>query len=110
MWRKPASSVAVHDTATQPTSVDESLIALQEAVQLYAHDGSSVESLRTPVQLLCVVARRERIPPEKLLVELKHSLAELHEFAVMPPEHRDDFRRRVVDFAIQSYFGVGDST
>jgi len=106
IWRKQIISMAVRDAAMQPTSVAEALIAVREAIQLHASDGSGMEYVRSPVRLLCAFARHDNMPPERLLVELKHTLNAGPTSVAL--ERRDDLRRRVVAFAIQSYFGIGD--
>lgn len=106
IWRRQILSAATHDVSNQPTSVPAALVAVQEAVQLHAREGSDVEHLRNPVRSLCVLAQQNEMPPERLLVELKHALSVVTEVDNMAPERRDDVRRRVVAFAIQSYFNV----
>lgn len=99
--------MATPDVSKEPTSVPAALVAVQEAVQLHAREGSVVEHLRDPVQSLCVLAQQNGMPPERLLVELKQALSVVTDVELMAPEKREDVRNRVVALAIQSYFGVG---
>ena len=105
-WRKQIPSVSIPDVDKQPTSIPAALMAVQEAVQLHAREGSGVEYLRKPVRSLCVLAQQTGMPPQKLVVELKQALSVVPEVHNMAYERRDDVRKRVVALAIQSYFGV----
>jgi hypothetical protein len=78
-----------------------------ETIQRYGCDGSAFEHVRTSIDLLCVFARREKIQPEQVIVELKHRLATLPEIDRLSPSARDDIRSRVVACAVKAYFSEG---
>jgi hypothetical protein len=65
--------------------------------------------VRADVDRLCAVARRDKLPPERLLVELKHTLDAVPEFDHLEPESREEVRSQVVRYAIREYFADGGS-
>ena len=105
------SRVAAQDLADRTAHIAEALLAVREAVQLYGHEPRDFGPIRSSVRVLCGVARRDDIPPEQLLIELKHTLAGLPEFdgltSAVPTPMREEIRSRVVSCAIQSYFSEG---
>ena len=109
LWRgQRTSSVAPQNPSGRTTHVAEALVAVRDAVQLYGHEPLDFGPIRTSVRVLCGIARRDDIPPEQLVIELKHTLAGLPEFDALtsdvPTPMREEIRSRVVSCAIQSYF------
>lgn len=90
-----------------PRTVAEALRACQDTFQRHANDGSALEHVCSDVDTLCAVARRDRLPPERLLVELKHTLDAVPELERLEPESREEVRTRVVQYAIREYFADG---
>jgi len=109
IWqRQPRSPVATHESAGHPTTtLAEALGALRDAVQSHTGDGTGFDELRTPIQLLCGVARQDGVLPEQLLIEVKHTLGVVPELEALLPEQRQELRSRVVQLTINSYFGDG---
>ncbi|HEY4216229.1 MAG TPA: hypothetical protein VGM67_03775 [Gemmatimonadaceae bacterium] len=107
IWRKQHPAVSSHNDDAPATTVAEALVAVRGALQLHTQDGSDVNHLRVPIRQLCVFARQNNLPPEQLLVQLKHMLSETHELDVLGLDKREDVRSRVVEFTIESYFDDG---
>ncbi len=109
IWRRQqnSSSVATHDGVEHPINVAEALVAVREAIQSHDGDGSGRDHLRVLIRLLCVFARQDKMPPERLLVELKNTLATVPERDALAVQKREDMRNRVIELTIESYFSDG---
>ena len=95
------------DGPPPPRTVAEALQACHDTFQRHAKDGSTLEYVRSDVDRLCAVARRDNLPPERLLVDLKHTLDAVPELDRLEPERREEIRSRVVQYAIREYFADG---
>jgi hypothetical protein len=93
----------------QPRTIAEALQACHDTFQRHANDGAALEHVRSDVDTLCAVARRDKLPPERLLVELKHTLDTVPELDRLEPENREEVRSRVVQYAIREYFADASS-
>lgn len=87
---------------------EEGLTALRSALGTTLADGDPVKSpaLRHAVQRICVDARRNDWPPERLLVAFKTAVQTLAAVQRLTREpDRDDFVRRLVSLCIEEYYG-----
>ena len=71
---------------------------------------SAFEELRLPVRLLCVLARQERVKPERVVVNLRRVLSKHLKADGTPTERRAAVESRIVTYAIESYFSDANST
>jgi len=101
---------AKSDGPRTPRTVAEALKACQDTFQLHADDASALEYVYSDVDTLCVVARRDKLPPERMLVDLKHTLDAVPELDRLEPERREEIRSRLVQHAIREYFADGGAT
>lgn len=95
------------DGPTPPRTVAEALQACQDTLQRHADDGSALHYVYSDVDMLCSVARRDKLPPETMLVDLKQTLDAVPELDRLEPERREEIRSRVVQYAIREYFADG---
>ena len=91
----------------RPGTVAEALKACQDTFQRHADDGSALQYVFADVDMLCSAARRDRLAPETMLVDLKHTLDAVPELDRLEPERREEIRSRVVQYAIREYFADG---
>lgn len=96
-----------HTDGNQLAAIDGALTAVRDAMEHYAMEGEELDTLRTPVRLFCELARRERVPPERMLVRLKQAIAEIPTIGTLAPDHRDHVRSCVVQLAIKAYYSDG---
>lgn len=85
----------------------EALQACHDTFRRHANDGSALDHVSSDVDRLCDVARRDKLPPERMLVDLKHTLDAVPELDLLDPERREEIRSRVVQYAIREYFADG---
>jgi hypothetical protein len=104
LWRRTQTSVATSEVNLPPRSIEEALRAVRERVGTHVSDGSAFDGLRAHVRFLCELARHDNIPPERLVVELKHTLNGLPGLNALTPARRDELHSKVVGFAIHAYF------
>jgi hypothetical protein len=97
------------DGPLPPRTIAEALQACHDTFQKHASDGAALEYVCSDVETLCAVARRDKLPPERLLVELKHTLDTVPELDRLEPANRDEVRSRVVQYAIREYFADSEA-
>lgn len=107
MYSFNSSQQAESDGARPPRTVAEALKACQDTFQRHADDGSALQHVYSDVDMLCSVARRDKLAPETMLVDLKHTLDAVPELDRLEPERREEIRSRVVQYAIREYFADG---
>jgi hypothetical protein len=88
-------------TRTRP----EVLLMVRDAAQRHVHVGAPIDELRAALNALATVARRDDLPPERLLVELKQALNEVPALAGLEPLARSDILASVILRAIEAYYG-----
>ena len=81
------------------------LQALARAIHQGGAEPSRHEVVRSSVRVLCVFARQDRVPQERLLAELKAMMNAPHALDGVPLERRDTVRSDVARLAIESYHG-----
>jgi hypothetical protein len=101
---EPGSLTGRGDNGVQHTR-REVLLLVQDAVQLHVHDGAPIDDVRAALNTLATVARTDDVPPERLLIELKHALNNVPGLASLEPEARSDILASVILRAIEAYYG-----
>ena len=91
------------------TSLDSerALRVFRDAVEQHERTATAVDDLEDPLRQFCRHARRERIPPEQVLVRVKHALESLPAVADAVTE-RQTARARIISLAIEAYYADRD--
>jgi hypothetical protein len=95
-----------------PPSADERVgRALRDlgvvAARLATGDGRFEES-RVPIRILCAAAREAGLPPERLLIRLKHAMDQSGFPAGADGGDRATLRSRIISLAIVEYFTAAE--
>jgi len=80
------------------------LQSLSTALIRAGADALDQEMVLRSVREVCACARREHLPPERLIVELKHVFAEAIPRARIPYDKHEVIGSGLVQYAIESYF------
>jgi hypothetical protein len=108
LWRSrhdgQETHVAKADAPAIPRTTDEALQLIRATLEQHSEIGYSLDALRSPVKVLCRLARAEKIPPERVLIDLKNALHSLPALDGLEPAQREATRSRVVQLAINAYF------
>lgn len=89
-------------------SLDDALTACRDVLQQDVNAGADLESMREPLRLLSTCARRDRVPPERVLVVVKKLLHDLDAYEALPPQERDALRGRLIQMVIAAYYSTED--
>lgn len=92
------------DENTAPLDLDGALSACRDVLCRSLESEVRLEALREPLRTLSRCARRENVPPERVLIEVKQLLHDTVAYETMPPQVRDSLRGRLVEMAIAAYF------
>lgn len=95
--------------ATTPRTADDARREFEVAIEHHRHGAADIDDLRSALGRFCAQARREQIPPERLLIAVKAALDGLPALPVDPPAVRDSIRQRIVSLAIQIYYAESGS-
>jgi len=93
---------APRDSCTSQDS-ERALRIFRDAVSHHRGDATRIDDLRVPLQQFCVEARREQLPPEQVLIYVKHALDGLPGFDDRLTD-RQSARERIIAFAIDTYY------
>ena len=80
--------------------------ALRSALRLHIQkpDGGADSQVTSALAIICDEARRDQIPPERLLVAFKAILSSLPEVSQLPPERATEVVRSLVTICIERYY------
>lgn len=92
------------DHSQDPRELEVALSVCRDALCRSLETEVRLESMREPLRTLCVCARRERVPPERMLVVLKQLLHDVAPYGALSPQARDTLRGRLVEMAIDAYY------
>lgn len=90
--------------ATTSSTADDARRELEVAIEHPRRGAADIDDLRSALGRFCTQARREQVPPERLLIAVKAALDGLPAQAVDPPGLRDSIRQRIVSLAIRTYY------
>lgn len=93
------------DESNRSYTMDHALRACREVLQQDV-GGTSLDDLREPLRLLSTCARREQVPPERVLVVVKKLLHDVTAYEAMPPQERDALRGRLIQMVISAYYAA----
>jgi hypothetical protein len=84
----------------------ESRVALRDAFQRHLSDrsGTADSQISEALGRICKEARRDQIPPERLLVAFKGIWGSLPEVRRLPLDEATDEVRRLVTLCIERYY------
>jgi hypothetical protein len=99
-----ALETPVASEALLSTCIDDGLAHVIAGIESGMRIHRSDDSLRSRVRLLCVFARQEELPVEKLLVRLRNEFIRSPELRRLPIHARDDAERETVRFLISAYY------
>lgn len=85
-------------------TADDARRELEVAIEHHRGGAADIDDLRAALRRFCTEARREHMPPERLLIAVKAALDGLHVVSVDPPAIRDSVRQRIVSLAIRTYY------
>ena len=98
-----ATHDAVHDS-------DGAFDALRSRLMDVVDGRSSYAELRAPIRQLCVLAQREDLRAEQLLVRFKEIWAELPPLSGLPRgRQRNDVMAKVATMCIEEFYGPADA-
>jgi hypothetical protein len=80
------------------------LRVFRDAVKHHDGDAARIEDLRSALQQFCVQARRERIPPEQVLIRVKHALDGLAAYDDVRLTDAQSARQQIISLAIETYY------
>jgi len=80
------------------------LDTFRHAVEHHGNGARNIDDLKTPLRCFCASARREQLPPERVLVSVKRALDELPTLSTDTPDLKDEIRSRLVSLAITTYY------
>lgn len=89
--------------AHTPQDSERALRVFRDAVGQHRGDAARIEDLRAPLRQFCVDARREQVPPEQVLIQVKHALDGLSAVDDRLTD-RQAARDRIIAFAIETYY------
>lgn len=93
------------DDSIESFSMDDALTVCRDVLQRDVNSGATLEGLREPLRLLSTCARRDNLPPERLLVVIKKLLHDVTAYEALPPQERDALRGRLIQMVIAAYYG-----
>lgn len=97
-------------SAESRASVSNALDRCRSELTLRVHSArtepgaGALHALREPIAEFTLVAAREKMPPERVLVIFKKMIGELTDLRGLSPEKRGDLQRQLVELAIESYY------
>ena len=92
------------DDRHAPQELEVALSVCRDALCRSVGSEVRLDSLREPLRTLCICARRDHVPPERVLVVLKQLLHEVAPYESLSPQVRDTLRGRLVEMAIDAYY------
>jgi hypothetical protein len=94
----------MHDCQLRQT--DDALFRFRAVVEEYRSNKAGLEELRGPLQRFYATTRRDAMPPEQVLLRIKHALDALGmvEHDLRPVSERSPLRERIITFAITTYY------
>ena len=97
-----------HTPPQRSTSLSRALSDCREQLQAQIAQQFTPESLQQPIRRFAALARREEMPPERVLALLKEMLHGVASFGSKTPGERSEITTHFVQMAIQAYYGDGD--
>ena len=87
---------------------ERALRVFRDAIEHLDGDVAEIEGLRTPLQQFCLDARRERMPPEQVLIRVKHALDGMVAYDDVRLRQIEVARTRIISLAIETYYSDGE--
>src|SRR5262245_47973632 len=98
------SKSARESTRTYEWGARLALAAIRARIGRHTDNGGDLRNLDRPIAFLCAHAHRDRLPPERVIIDLKLALEGWPELRELTPDVRVALRRAVVSRAIDTYF------
>jgi hypothetical protein len=86
------------------TSADDALRELRVAIEHHRREETDFDDLRATLRDFCAEARREQMPPERVIVAVKTALDALPAERADSPALRESTRADVVSLAIRTFY------
>ena len=83
--------------------LERALCVFRDAVQRHRDADPGIDDLQSPLRVFCAEARRERMPPEQVLIRVKDALDGLSGFDDRPTD-KQSARTRIISLAIETYY------
>jgi hypothetical protein len=99
----------ISDPAEALAACHERLAACRDALGRSSEDSRDFELVRAATHSLAEAAKRHRISPEQMLIELKVMLTDAPALRGLPPPRAEAERAKLVSAAIRAYFGAEGS-
>ena len=99
--------MASFDSGRVPTDSERVLRVFREAAERHDSDQASLDDLRYPLRQFCTQARRERMPPEEVVIRVKHALEGLPAFGDRLAG-KQSTRAAIISLAIEAYYLDGE--
>jgi len=96
--------MAVHRDAPVVRDSERALRVFRDAVEHHDGDATRIEDLRGALQQFCVQARHERMPPEQVLIRVKHALDGLFAYDDVRLTDAQSARQQIISMAIETYY------
>jgi hypothetical protein len=80
------------------------LQALSTALRYAGAEPLNQDTVRRLVRAVCAAARRERVLPEHLIIELKHMIGESMPRGQIPRDRHEAVGADLIRYTIESYF------
>ena len=94
--------------APRSTSLSDALSVCREKLREQLAGDFSPESLREPIRAFAALARREEMPPERVLALIKDMVRGVSRLESKTPGERADITTQFVQMAIQAYYDLSD--
>ena len=80
------------------------LVGLRAAIAGYSGDGTEIETLRKPLHEFCLLSRRSGVPPERVVIQVKHVVHGLPLNVGEAATSRRWLQDRIIVAAIAAYY------
>jgi hypothetical protein len=102
-WLSGSASVQTDERSTARDSAD-ALVRLHGLLVTRRANNSDGDRMRGLIDAFAVHTRHEHLPPEQMIVRLKHAIDGALPTTAVTPIERDEIRSRAVHLAIAAYY------